>query len=246
MLNIFLETNRYLGKGQKSVLATIIRQQGSAPRQMGTHCLVLTDGTLVGTIGGGLLEFKVIEKAKEILQTGKNALIKFRLTGQNVFLTDMLCGGVVDVYLEPLFPGQKETAALFREVATTIENHGTGVLLTRIANDSPADDPSGRLFIKAGGTLPDNAGEWAALPGMPQHFLEIESPRTLDDDFTRQVIYAEPIVPDSRLYIFGAGHISTFLAPLAQSTGFGVWVLDDREEFANPQRFPSIEKVLAI
>ncbi|MCP3955656.1 MAG: XdhC/CoxF family protein, partial [Desulfobacterales bacterium] len=47
-------------------------------------------------------------------------------------------------------------------------------------------------------------------------------------------------------YIFGAGHISTFLAPLAQSTGFGVWVLDDREEFANPQRFPSIEKVLAI
>ncbi len=246
MPNIFLESNRHLGKGHKIVLATIIRRQGSTPRQAGTRCLVLADGTLVGTIGGGLLEFKVIQKAREVLQAGKSALLEFRLSGQDVAHTDMLCGGTVDVYLEPLFPEQKETAALFREVAATIEDHATGVLLTRIAQGTPANDPSGRLFIRADGTLPENSGKWATLPGMPRRFLELKGPRTFEDDFTQPVIYAEPIVPDDRLYIFGAGHISTFLAPLAQSAGFGVWVLDDREEFANPQRFPSIEKVLAI
>jgi len=246
MPNIFLESNRYLDEGNKIVLATIIRQQGSTPRQAGTRCLVLADGTLVGTIGGGLLEFKVIEKAREVLRAGKSALLEFRLTGQDVARTDMLCGGTVDVYLEPLFPEQKETVALFREVAATINDHATGVLLTRISESTPANDPSGRLFIRIDGAVPENSGEWAALPGMPRRFLELKGPRTFEEDFTQPVVYAEPIVPDDRLYIFGAGHISTFLAPLAQSTGFGVWVLDDRAEFANPQRFPSIEKVLAI
>ncbi len=245
MPNIFLEANRYLGDGHKIVLATIIRHQGSTPRQTGTRCLVLADGTFVGTIGGGLLEFKVIEKAREVLRSEKSALLEFRLTGQEIAQTDMLCGGIVDVYLEPLFPELKETAALFREVAATLKNHATGVLLTHISEGTPANDPSGRLFIKADGTVPKNNGEWASLPGMPRRFLELKSPQTFEDDFTRPVIYAEPILPDDRLYVFGAGHISTFLAPLAQSAGFGVWVLDDRKEFANRQRFPSIEKVLA-
>jgi len=246
MSNIFLESNRYLDEGHKIVLATIIRHQGSTPRQTGTRCLVLADGTLVGTIGGGLLEYKVIEKAREVLQTGKSALLEFRLTGQDVARTDMLCGGTADVYLEPLFPEQNETAALFREVAATLSAHATGVLLTRISEGTPANDPSGRLFIKADGTVPENRSEWTALPGMPRRFLELKGPRTFEDDFTQPVVFAEPILPDNRLYIFGAGHISTFLAPLAQSAGFGVRVLDDRAEFANPQRFPSIEKVLAV
>ena len=246
MPNIFLETNRYLEKGHKIVLATIVRQQGSTPRQAGTRCLVLADGTIVGTIGGGLLEFKVIEKAGEVLQAGKSALLEFRLSGQDVSRTDMICGGRADVYLEPLFPEMKETAALFREVAATIEDHATGVLLTRISAGTPANDSSGRIFIKADGTVPESSSEWAALRGMPRRFLELKGPRTFEDDFTQPVVFAEPIAPDDRLYIFGAGHVSTFLAPLAQSAGFGVWVLDDREEFANRQRFPSIEKVLAI
>ncbi len=244
MQNIFLEIGRLLEENRSFVLATIIRRKGSTPRQAGTHCLVLEDGTLIGTVGGGKLEFDVMAKAGEVIRTGKSALLKFRLTGKDSARTDMLCGGSADVYLEPIFSGQEKAVGLFREITATLNNHATGVLLTRISEGTPADDPTGRLFIKTDGTVPGSIAEWAALPGMPRRFLELKSPQIFEDDFTRPMIYAEPIVPDSRLYIFGAGHISTFLAPLAQSAGFGVWVLDDREEFANPQRFPSIEKVL--
>ena len=67
-----------------------------------------------------------------------------------------------------------------------------------------------------------------------------------DADFTQPVVYAEPIRPDDLLYIFGAGHISTFLAPLAQAADFAVRVVDDRAEFANRERFPDIAEVLVI
>jgi xanthine dehydrogenase accessory factor len=246
MQNIFFEIVRLIEEKRSFVMATIIRQTGSAPRQTGTRCLVLDNNALVGTIGGGRLEFDVISKAGDVLRTGKSALLELRLSGQDVAQTEMICGGSVDVYLEPIFSDQTETTRLFKEIAAILRNHQTGALLTRIIEGTPAGDASGRLFIKTDGTVLGDPDEWAALPGYPRRFLGLKAPRVFDADFTQPVIYAEPIVPDNRLYVFGAGHISTFLAPLAQSTGFAVWVLDDRAEFANTQRFPNVTKVLAV
>jgi xanthine dehydrogenase accessory factor len=246
MKNIFIEIDRHLAKNQRVVLATIIRQSGSSPRQTGTRCLVQKSGAIIGTIGGGLLEFEVIKTAGEVFRTEKSALLKFSLTGEDVAGTDMLCGGTVDVYLEPLFPVQKETVDLFNKVAETITGRKTGVLLTRISDGVPAEDSSGRLFINSDGTLTGQPGEWESLPGMPRRYLETKQPQIFEDNFTLPVIFAEPIQPDDTLYIFGAGHISTFLAPLAKSAGFTVIVIDDRKEFANEQRFPAVDKILAV
>ena len=58
------EQNRF------SVLATIIRQAGSAPRGVGTKFIVMEDGSSFGTIGGGLLEAKALEAAKEVFESG--------------------------------------------------------------------------------------------------------------------------------------------------------------------------------
>jgi len=246
MKNIFIEINRHLKENQRVVLATIIRQSGSVPRQAGTHFLVQENGALIGTIGGGLLEFEVIKTAGEVFRTAKSALLKFRLTGTDVARTDMLCGGTADVYLEPVFPEQKETSNLFNKLAETITGRKTGVLLTRISDGVPAEDSSGRLFINSDGTLTGKSDEWESLPGMPRQYLETKQPRIFDDNFTLPVIFAEPIQPDDILYIFGAGHISTFLAPLSKSAGFTVIVIDDRKEFANEHRFPAVDKTLAV
>jgi xanthine dehydrogenase accessory factor len=58
-------------------------------------------------------------------------------------------------------------------------------------------------------------------------------------------VFIEPIVPQPHAFIFGAGHISKSLAKVAALAGFGVTVIDNRESFANRERFPEVEQVIA-
>jgi len=58
-------------------------------------------------------------------------------------------------------------------------------------------------------------------------------------------IFVEPILPPSSLYIFGAGHVSINLYKIARSTGFEVTVIDDRETYANRERFPEAKEIIA-
>ena len=104
MENHFEDVSKYLQEGKKVILARIIKQTGSIPRAEGTQCIVLEDGTIKGTIGGGLLEYRVMERAKECLKKEKSSMMHFELTGDEVAKTDMLCGGIADVYLETVFP----------------------------------------------------------------------------------------------------------------------------------------------
>jgi xanthine dehydrogenase accessory factor len=57
-------------------------------------------------------------------------------------------------------------------------------------------------------------------------------------------LFVEPLKPEPVLFLFGAGHISIFLAPLARMVGFRVVVIDDREEFANRERFPQADEIV--
>ncbi len=75
----------------------------------------------------------------------------------------------------------------------------------------------------------------------------------LSDDFAEETglicggqmdVYIEPIEPSPELYVIGAGHVGTHLAHLAQEVGFHVHVVDDREKFANRDRFPAATEVL--
>ena len=72
MVNIYVELHKLLSAGKKAILARIIRQVGSAPRALGTKCLILEDGSVVGTIGGGSLEFQVVGKAQDTFKRVKN------------------------------------------------------------------------------------------------------------------------------------------------------------------------------
>jgi len=58
-------------------------------------------------------------------------------------------------------------------------------------------------------------------------------------------VFVEAIVPQPHAFIFGAGHISKSLAKVCDLAGFGVSVIDNRESFANRERFPSVDEVIA-
>ncbi len=89
--------------GEAVVLATIVRAQGSVPRHAGAKMLVYEDGRISGTIGGGELEARVKTKAKEALGDGRSHTLAYSLVEPQKG-DPGLCGGTVEVYLEPYRP----------------------------------------------------------------------------------------------------------------------------------------------
>ncbi|MGH7458112.1 MAG: XdhC family protein [Longimicrobiaceae bacterium] len=88
--------------GRAVVLATIVRAKGSTPRGVGSKMVIDPDGELVGTVGGGCGEAEVIERAREVVQSGRARLIRVELLDDFLSWSPAVCGGVFDVLLEPV------------------------------------------------------------------------------------------------------------------------------------------------
>jgi xanthine dehydrogenase accessory factor len=244
MVKIYSELVHALAAGEKCVLARIIRQVGSAPRTVGAKLLVKMDGTLVGTIGGGLLEHGVLRKAKEVMVSGKSAVLHIRLTGQEVAASEMLCGGNVDVLVEPFFAGDAGAGRVFQELVTLAGQGRCGTLVTLVADGR---EGGGRFLVTAEGSVVGDASGLSGASGIDvARCSSVREPSlvTLAECEGKPTVFLEPVEADAVLLVFGAGHISTFVAPLARMVGFRVCVVDDREEFANPRRFPAADQLL--
>jgi xanthine dehydrogenase accessory factor len=106
MLEIYQEMVNLISKGESGVLATIIASKGSAPRKAGAKMLIKKDGTFVGTVGGGGVEKAVMDKVPEVMKSGTPAMVHFDLSGTGRDAA-MICGGQVDVFLEPIRNNEK-------------------------------------------------------------------------------------------------------------------------------------------
>jgi xanthine dehydrogenase accessory factor len=126
---------------------------GSTPQRVGAKMLVFADGRLVGTIGGGCYENDAFWKAREAITNRRPQLVHYELSDDFAQETGLICGGQMDVYIEP-------------------------------------------------------------------------------------------IEPSPELYVVGAGHVGFHLARLAHEVGFRVHVADDREKFANRERFPTAAEIV--
>ena len=142
-----------LERGEPSALVTIVRASGSTPQRTGAKMLVFADGRTVGTIGGGCYENDALGKAREAIATGKAVLVKYDLNDDFVQESGLICGGQMEVYIDPIAPA-----------------------------------PS--------------------------------------------------------LYVIGAGHVGWHLGRLAGDAGFRLHVVDDREKFANAERFPTATEIV--
>ncbi len=240
MVNIYAEIDRLITAGDPVVLARIIRQTGSAPRTVGSKMLLRADGSIVATIGGGALEFQVLQKAKEVIATGSAEILKFRLSGKEVAASEMLCGGLVDVYLERIAPADSIAGSVFGAAARLLAQGRRGILISPVVAGA---ESAGRVLVAEDGTV---SGALTSGPVDPRRWNNLRRPvlEPLDELRGEPLVFVETVEPEAVLYLFGAGHISTFLAPLARMTGFRVCVIDDRHEFANPERFPAADEIL--
>jgi len=91
--------------GRRCALATIVATKGSTPRKVGARMIVDPDTGLVGTVGGGCGEAEVIEAAYRVIETGKAQRVNVDLTDDLVSWSPAVCGGVMDIFVEPVSPG---------------------------------------------------------------------------------------------------------------------------------------------
>ncbi len=95
---VLKEVNTVLQENQEAVMCIVTQTKGSSPRKAGAKMLVKPGGKITGTIGGGKVEFEVIQKACEIMGTENPLVLSFSLDPSN----GLECGGKMEVYLEPL------------------------------------------------------------------------------------------------------------------------------------------------
>jgi xanthine dehydrogenase accessory factor len=238
------ETNRF------SVLATLISVTGSAPRRTGTKCLIMEDGSFLGTVGGGVLEARVLEAAEKVFETRSPTRRRFVLNGTDVADTDMLCGGDVEVFLEPVSPGNLNHLHIFKRAMEIQRRGGSGILATVVDHDRWQGGQVTKMFIdphghKIGSLMGIEEIEQAVADRMTQTLIKRQPAliRCPDHEGNKLEIFVEPLISDPILYVFGGGHLCSRIVPLAGLVGFRVVVIDDRPEFARPDNFPEASAV---
>jgi xanthine dehydrogenase accessory factor len=149
---------------------------------------------------------------------------------------------------------------LFEEIVRMRRAGVRGALATIVhTSGSIPSYESSRMLVREDGSIAGTIGGgcveadvWAAA----KEVMENETPRKLVFHLNNEAtydnglicggtveIFVEPILPQPVVYLFGGGHISTAVARAAQAAGFGVGVVDDREAFANAQRFPMAQEI---
>lgn len=104
MGDIFEEISRIRSEGGSAALATVVQVKGSTPREAGSKILIKSDGTIFGSIGGGTLEATICRESMNVIREARPKMLHFDLTGEEVQGDEMLCGGNMDIFIEPIFP----------------------------------------------------------------------------------------------------------------------------------------------
>ena len=228
-MDLYSIVDDYLEKGSGGALATIVKKLGAAPREEGAKMFVGSDGKFYGTVGGGCIEAEVWQEARKVIKTGAAKLLHYTMDGRQLEDEGMICGGNVDIFVEPV---TEKYRSLYRTIPD-LERQGTGALLvTRFS-----DKGFSKSLVKEDGTVTgDPVGEEIGAD-FQRHVCE-KRPTVLGNTII------EPLQTSPVLYIFGAGHVSQYVSRVATMVDFNVTVIDDREEFANRERFPEAERVI--
>jgi xanthine dehydrogenase accessory factor len=91
-------------QGRRGAVATIVNVRGSIPSFKTAKMLVRDDGSIVGTIGGGCVEADVWQAAREVMESEKPRTLKFDLNQDPKHDTGLVCGGTLEIFVEPILP----------------------------------------------------------------------------------------------------------------------------------------------
>ena len=212
-----------LAQGHGLAFAAVAERTGSAPRGPGALLLVEPDVPALGTVGGGLLEARAQALALDVLTQSGGRAVSFSLEHDGLSQADRQTADVT-LWLQALPAGD---GALLTALEGALErlSAGTPCWLLWEASGPPLllDRPALLARLPEG-----DGGAGAVLLGNPEDrpafLLGLRRP--------------------CRVYLYGAGHVAVETADLLARMAFSCTVLDDRPDYARPERFPRAEAVL--
>ncbi|MFQ5734944.1 MAG: XdhC family protein [Planctomycetaceae bacterium] len=253
MTDILPDLENAVRNKQPVAFTALVETRGSTPQKAGATMLVFSDGSQTGTLGGGCVEAEVKRKALRLLDQGRRKILTFQLDGDYGWDDGLICGGRMSMLVDPLRPGEDGSyyAALgelsaddcgcTEAVIFDPEKAGAGA-----AGDRYLIDPAGEIVarrVDGNAKVPpisENSGNLvpAAL------FANLRNLKDRPRPYVVAGISYLPRLKRCRLVIVGGGHVGQKVAGLAAEADFDIWVVDDREQFCNADRFPVAKRLI--
>jgi xanthine dehydrogenase accessory factor len=236
-VDVLRQAVRLLEGGDRVGLATLVATRGSTPQKVGARLLARDSQRLAGTLGGGAVEAETVREASLAAAGGPRGLHEYALsTGVDDW--GLACGGTMLVFVEPL---DGQALGWLRPAIAAVDG-GDPVAVVAVL-DGPEAGP--RVVVSERGVTGGTSGATltAGAADLGRRALAREAPEMGEVAGVR--LYAEPFGPPPTLVIVGAGHVGKALAGLARFVGASVTVVDDRPEYASPERFPEADRVIA-
>ncbi|MBR2894649.1 MAG: XdhC family protein [Oscillospiraceae bacterium] len=208
--------------GEELALVTVTAASGAVPRGAGARMLMSRRGRLYGTIGGGAVEYRAQQIAQEVIDSRCSHGQSFELTREDRQNLGMICGGNCEVFFHFIAAGDANTLAV-TAAAEQYFVQGRDVWL--ISN------------LAEGGTL-SLADRSDTVLG---NYLTRKPYRLREDG---RDLFLEQICTSSTVYVFGGGYVAQELVPVLSHVGFRCVVMEDREEFARRELFPTAERII--
>jgi xanthine dehydrogenase accessory factor len=239
MRQILLELDQLLRSGRAVCYTALVETRGSTPQKAGAAMLVFPDGSQVGTLGGGCVEAEVKRRALQLLDHGQTDLLTFQLDSDYGWDDGLICGGRMKMLVDPLRPG--DDVSYYRTLADQlIAGRGCTEAVVIDAEKIGGTAADRWLFDEHGAVLASRRGS-APVPKVLELLRSLtERPRP----YVTEGVSFLPHLPRCRLVIVGAGHVGQKVAELAHTVDFDVWVLDDRQEYCSPERFPHAQRLI--
>ncbi len=230
-----------LEAGERFALVSTLETTGSSPRHSGAAMLVRTDGSILGTVGGGALEARAIRSAHEALDARASRLMDYELTNADSAGLGMICGGRGVLLIEHVDPAAGAKQELYATLLDLLRAGGTGWLVTSVSAAAGDEVTVERCLVGSAGAVTGKpVCSFEALQGLARMGGALDG-HTAGD---RPGIYVQPVGVPGTAYVFGAGHCGKSLVPLLSMVGFRTVIVDDRADFANDDRFPDADSVV--
>jgi len=225
--------------GQSVASTALVETRGSTPQKAGAAMLVFSDGSQFGTLGGGCVEAEVKRRALRLLDEGNRELMTFQLDSDYGWDDGLICGGRMKMLVDPVRPGDDLSYFETWLVQLRLGRACTEVVVldsTKAAGGHEADrfllnDAGEPLAARSEQPLPDLTDKLRPAGDRPRPYV-------------LGGLSFLPFLKRCRLVIVGAGHVGQKVADLAAQCDFDVWVVDDREEYCNPARFPAAKRLI--
>jgi xanthine dehydrogenase accessory factor len=226
--------------GREQIFCQVVETRGSTPQKAGALMLVDPSGGQVGTLGGGCVENEVKQNAIRQLGAGGAMIKSFVLDHDYAWNDGLICGGKMVIATEALRGA--EPIAYFLTMLRLLEEGQGFTEAVAVSPEKLEGVPLGSRFLFG----PDGTCR-VSWPGGPVPESLPERIRPLAERPKPSVqggVALLPSLPRIRLVIVGAGHVGQAVGNLAAQVDFDVWVIDDRKQYANPDRFPNAERIL--